>query len=243
MTGMNDLESSERAGYPARPARTAGDYVGALRRRWLPFMLVTGLFSAAGIAFTLLQTPIYLANTRVLIEPPREIVQGISNAPTNSQAASAFFNTRLQLLQSRQIAAKVFDELKIDKWDDLNGVEDPVGELLGGWLTVKQVKDSNLVDISLRSTDPQLAAKFLNTTYEEFRKLENESMKSADSYSRSRIKEQIDELKVISGDYHRQLADFFKNNQQFSPMVKTRKRPSCRCWMHNACKPPLTLPR
>lgn len=211
----------DAAGHPngnpkaGAPSKGVDDYLKALRRRLWLVALVTVLAGGAGTVFTFYQKPVYWASSRILIEPPQTIVQGLNDdGRRGSDASQNFFSTRIEMITSRQIAERVLQALQLSEWDELNGVEDPVGELLG-WISVKPVKNSNLVDVGIEGGDPQLVAKIVNSTVEEFMRYEQESLREFNQSGRARIDS---ELRALGQELHgarQKLNDFHKIHQDF----------------------------
>lgn len=198
----------------ARAGKGTRDYLRALlRRSWL-VLLVTATIGGAGTALSLWQKPVYWASSRVLIEPPRAIVSGLNEENGNRAQAENFFNTRVQMIASRQITERVMHALELSNWDELNGFPDPVAELQG-WITVKPVQNSNLVDVGLLARDPKLAAKIVNTTVEEFLRYEQDSMQEFDQMSRGRIETELRGLEGLVNSARQALADFHKEHKNF----------------------------
>ncbi|MFO0949094.1 MAG: polysaccharide biosynthesis tyrosine autokinase [Planctomycetota bacterium] len=197
-----------------RPSKGMRDYLRALKRRFWVVVLVTLIVGGAGTALTLHQKPVYWTSSRILIEPPRAIVQGLNDENTNRANAENFFNTRMQMIASRQITERVMQALKLSDWEELNGLADPVAELQG-WINVKPVQNSNLVDVGLAASDPNLVAKIVNTTVEEFLRYEQESMQEFDQLSRSRIDSELRGLEGLVSSARQALGDFHKEHQNF----------------------------
>jgi len=84
-----------------------------------------------------------------------------------------FLRTQVQIIQSKEILYRVIDELRLaDKWAE-NGQKRPKEEILArllGKITVTQVRETNLVEIDVFSTDPQEAANIANTIAVQYRK-------------------------------------------------------------------------
>lgn len=214
---MNSLQTwdnaaESRAGAEP-PSKGLDQYVKALKRRFWIILLVGILVSAGGTAFTLYQSPVYWSSSRILIEPPRAIIKDL-NEDRGGSAHDNFFNTRVEMITSRKIAERVLQSLQLSDWDKLNGVEDPVGELLG-WIQVKPVKNSNLVDIGIEGADPKLVAKIVNTTVEEFLRYEQESLREFDQLSRSRVETELRGLEAMVGTANKALKEFHNENENF----------------------------
>lgn len=199
---------------PVERSKGMRDYLRALKRRFWIVVLVTLVVGGVGTAVTLNQKPVYWTSSRILIEPPRAIVQGLNDENSHRANADNFFNTRMQMIASRQITERVMHALHLSDWEELHGVADPVGELQG-WISVKPVQNSNLVDVGLAANDPNLVAKIVNTTVEEFLRYEQESMQEFDQLSRSRIDSELRGLEGLVSSARQALGDFHKEHQNY----------------------------
>lgn len=210
-------ESQSRMSSPAGPvsSKGLGDYLKALKRRFWLVLLIALLIGGSGTVFTLfVQTPVYWASTRLRIEPPQTMVQGLGETPMSSAAAQNYYNTLVQLISSRQIAERVIKTLQLSDWVELNGVEDPVGELLG-WIIVKPVKDSNLVDIGIEGKDPKLVAKIVNSAADEFIRYEQDGIREYLQLSRSKIDSEAKSSQAQLEQTKHAMLEYLKQNEKF----------------------------
>ena len=217
MSDTWDLPESGDGAVTARRGGAAGkgldDYLRAFRRRWWVALLIALLVGGGGTAFTLWQPKTYRAASRVRIEPPRALMDGVGG-PGRGPALENFFNTRLQMIASRSIAQQVMRDLKLSEWDQLYGVDDPVGEL-AGWILVQPVRDSNIVEVSLEGHDPQLVAEIVNKTVETFKVGETAGLQLANSSVRTTLNGEIDNAEANLKDAQDDLAQFRRENPLF----------------------------
>jgi capsular exopolysaccharide synthesis family protein len=161
------------------------DYIRVLyKRRWVAttaFVVVL----AGTTAYTFTVTPIFEARTRLLIESDDPNVVSFTEVIEEQGAKADYYQTQYNILQSRILARKTLDRLQL--WDS-----EHFGKPLrtGGWgaaretgagqaggetvqqsrvldrfldnLTVSPIRNSRLVDVKYRSSDPQLAARVAN---------------------------------------------------------------------------------
>ena len=203
---------TERSSAP-RPKEFV-DYAKGLRRRAWLVVLVTLVVGAGGTAFTLRQKPVYYASTRIVIEPPRTLVKSTGANEIDGAVAASFFNTRIEMIASRRIAGRVFESLRLSDWDELHGIEDPIEELRG-WLEVRPVKNSNLVDVGLQGNDPVLIAKIVNAAVDEFVRDEQASLSEFNRLGRSRIDAELRGLEGQLDTTNRSLGAFHEQHENF----------------------------
>lgn len=209
-----DRDDSGDARDPLR--KTGTIYARGVFKRWWLVLFVAGVLGGGGTWGLLQIKPLYWASARIVIEPPQAVLQGMKedHAGNNAALFVNFFNTRLNMITTRQIAERVMKSLHLSDWQDLNGVEDPVS-LLQGWLKVKQVKNSNMVDIGLEGSDPALVARIVNSTVDEFLRYEQESMQQINQVARGRIETELRGLEALLAKTRDSLAEFHRRNEGF----------------------------
>ena len=124
------------------------DYLAVLRRRKWVIFLAVALVVGSTVAFSSLQTPVYEAHARVLLQPERDIFQ--------IPSAGVRVETEIQVMESAP-------------------VQDLVRERLGvaPRVSVVQVGATEVVDVSAESTLPAEAANVANAyaqSYTDFRR-------------------------------------------------------------------------
>ncbi len=148
------------------------DYVQVImRRRWVIITFFTVLVVAVLIG-TLKQTPIYAANTTLLIErksPKVVAVEEVTPMGTGGgdyRAYKDYYETQYRLIKGKTLIKKVADSLGFKPDNPHKGIN-PVKKLLEV-IKVKPVKNSQLVEISVENPDPEMAAKIANTVAGEY---------------------------------------------------------------------------
>ena len=185
------------------------DYVRVVyKRRWVALPVFLAVFTIGAIN-SYRTTPLYRASTQLLIEKDTPKVGDLSTIfqSTEGWYNDDFYQTQYRILESRSLARKTAETMKLEKhpglaqgtqavrspWtvrgaiagtigfvNSLAGVEEPqkpaakpqpqadpdpysrYAGVVSGALSVDPVRNSRLVDISMTSTDPQLAADLAN---------------------------------------------------------------------------------
>jgi capsular exopolysaccharide synthesis family protein len=161
------------------------DYLRVLyKRRWTAataFLLVV----VTTTVYTFTATPIFEARTQLLIEADNPNVINFKEVIDEQGTKADYYQTQYNILQSRALARKTLDGLKL--WDHELVGGAPGVRLWGWWradhltaegsetveqsraidrflshLTVTPIRNSRLVDIKYRLPDPQLAAAIVN---------------------------------------------------------------------------------
>ncbi|MFJ7830491.1 YveK family protein [Peribacillus sp. NPDC097284] len=111
------------------------------RRLWIVIIVVL-LFTLAGYLKTLSTTPLYQSSTRIIIEANQDKMK-----------------TLQVIIKDSTVLQKVINEMEL-----------PMSpEALAGSINVNSVEDSEVVSISVTSSDPYMAANIANKTAEVFR--------------------------------------------------------------------------
>ncbi|MGE7602890.1 YveK family protein [Peribacillus sp. NPDC097675] len=112
-----------------------------VRRLWI-VIIVALLFTLAGYLKTLSTTPLYQSSTRIIIEANQDKMK-----------------TLQVIIKDSTVLQKVINEMEL-----------PMSpEALAGSINVNSVEDSEVVSISVTSSDPYMAANIANKTAEVFR--------------------------------------------------------------------------
>jgi polysaccharide biosynthesis transport protein len=137
------------------------DYLGIVwRRRWVLITCVVALVSTVTVG-TFLQTPIYTATAKVLIE--REAPRVVSfQEVSRIDATQDYYQTQYEIIRSRPLVEKVIDRLGLlEKRPALGKARDPVEALLRH-VTIEPIRNSRLVGIATDDPDPEMAAAIAN---------------------------------------------------------------------------------
>lgn len=122
------------------------EYLAVVHARRWNIIIVTLLVVAAAVAFSLIQTPLYTASARVLVDP----------LPTDPQSfdpvQAVDLNTQREIATSEPVAALVKDEL--DR-------QEPTDELLEK-LSVEGLTETRILVVSYTSPDPVEAQALAN---------------------------------------------------------------------------------
>jgi succinoglycan biosynthesis transport protein ExoP len=132
------------------------------QRRWL-MAAVIALSLASAATYNYLATPFYEARARLLLEPNSPDVVPFRPV-TEDQGRLDYFVTQLEVLRSRGLARKTLEDLELLSPDPTRQ-PGQISQLLGG-LSVSPVTsemgESRVVNVTMRSADPALAARLAN---------------------------------------------------------------------------------
>lgn len=108
------------------------DYVKVLyKRRWSAVTAFAVVFVGVAV-YTFTATPIFEAKTRLLIESDEQNVVSFKQVVDEDQTKADYYQTQYSILQSRALARKTLDQLKL--WDNphMGGASASTGFSLGG---------------------------------------------------------------------------------------------------------------
>ncbi len=151
----------------------AQDYLQVLRSRWKEALLVFLLVFVSCAVITKTMTPMYTSSMRFEILPPKELInvaQGDVN-PVQLTMSGPYMQTQFEAMVSETNLAAVANKLGLPaEW----GVDEKqAGMRLAGGISIRPVKGTNLVDVTVVNSDPKLAQRIceeIAESYKEVRK-------------------------------------------------------------------------
>jgi capsular exopolysaccharide synthesis family protein len=181
-------------------------YVEILKqRRWV--LLTTFIVVLiSGIIYTFNVTPVYKATTTIIIEADIPQLVNIDNISTFSKSEE-FFQTQLQIINSISVAEKTMQNLIASDpgyikapADDDDEEEKPTYETLAEGLIartdIETEKNTRLVKLSIKNTDPQIAANEVNTLAKTYINYNLEDRKATSNDAFVWLSEQLAVLKA-----------------------------------------------
>lgn len=99
------------------------DYLKVLSRRRWPALTAFVLVVVGTLLYTYTATPIYAARVQLLIENERPNVVSFKEAIEQEKTTNDYYQTQYRLLQSRVLARRTLDQLKL--WDAFDGTKAP----------------------------------------------------------------------------------------------------------------------
>ena len=206
-------------------------------RQWVVAGIAATVFVVA-LVLTLLATPIFRASSTLQIErDTMKIVDVGELTPSESAGDRDFYQTQYELLQSRSLALRVVQDLRlvgqpqyatamaaVDK-SLASQPQPPTGPALQQAreralvapllkaLTIEPIRNSRLVRVNVDSPDPALAARVANAYSDGFIASNLERRFEASSYARKYLEERLAQLKGNLEDSEKQLVDFATEQQ------------------------------
>lgn len=210
-----------------------GDLIGILRRNWIPVAVIIALALIAGLVATLLATKIYRATASVQIEQTTaKIVDTELAEPVSSIAdANRFLNTQLAILQSRGLAIRTAERMKL--FDNNNflvamgikvdGAQPNTPEairqrremvigLLRGNTSVDLPVNSRVAQLRFDSPDPRLSAQVANGVADSYVTGNLERKFDTSAYARDYLAGQLAEQKQRLEDSERAMIAYARES-------------------------------
>lgn len=142
-----------------------------LRARWLTVVLTFVLIVGGTLGVCLLLPKKYTASAALLVDV--KAPDPLYGALMQGMIAPGYMATQIDIIQSERVARRVVRMLKIDEnasarrqWQEetegKGSIEAYFAELLGKQLEVKPSRESNVINISYKSAEPQFAAVIAN---------------------------------------------------------------------------------
>lgn len=158
------------------------DYLAILRRRRWLIAIVTTLVVVTSVTTSLMMTPVYEGSAEVVVEPVRRSQEvSLENLLSASSAAVA---TEQRVITSRAVAERVAD---------IVDAED-VSELLKN-VEVATVRDTRVVEIRYRDTDPVRAAATADAFADAYLDLRRDQAVDEMLRARSSLEQRSDDLR------------------------------------------------
>jgi capsular exopolysaccharide synthesis family protein len=186
--------------------------LAAVRRRGWWIVAIVALAVAAGVIYTLLQTPLYTAQASVQINDQSERVLRAGEdlgEVNNNLYDERFLKTQIDILKSRGLGVRVAQKLKLfgnQRFYREMGVaigpgmpdavvRDLTVGLLSGRLAVDLPYDSRIATIAFTSGDPALSAEIANAFSTEFIQSNLQRKYDSSAYARNFVADQLAEAK------------------------------------------------
>jgi len=226
----------------AREARiNMGAIMAAVVAR-LPRIVLLTLLALAAAYVVLLFTPrLYESTASILVEPRANIYTRATNEPASTLTGSeaGVVSSQIELIKSRDTLLGVVEETDLRSVPEFAGgqgglsVGSIVNRLLGrstqsaagdetvltnllSRMTVVQQRDSRVINISVRSRDPELAARLANAIARAHVARRAELSLTDTANASDWLREEIDRLRVSVSEAEKAVADFRVDNDLFN---------------------------
>lgn len=176
------------------------------RRRWT-VISITLIAAALSLIVSFVTRPVYKARGTVMIEKEPNILsfEDIFQIET---FRDDYFQTQYKLLQSRSLAERTIERLKLWEKKEFSGNKTPAADDLKNpvfrqkmvdrflnRLEVKPIRMTRLVEVAFKAHDPTLASDCVNALFDSFVDMNIEAKYETTEQATEFLSEQIEELK------------------------------------------------
>lgn len=190
----------------------------AILRRKLLLASITLAGVLGGLLITYLETPVYRSRASLEVENMPADVQGFRDGPGSPSPTNyeSYLQTQIELLQSRAFFERVSDRLHLADYPGFQQHKGRMSQFLTGMklippaktspsqavyenlyrdVSIRQTRQSNIVELQCVSNDPQLAARIVNTLATEFVQSHVESRGASNQRTSGWLERQLAGLK------------------------------------------------
>jgi succinoglycan biosynthesis transport protein ExoP len=137
---------------------------------WKPAFLAFIVPVILAVIVALLATPVFTAQTRLLILPGDDYIfrgSAVGDGAVQTFDRAQIVNAEMEILKSKDLQEQAVRVIGLGRVypgtpDDRPGMDQAL-EKLGGDLTIENVPASNVIDLRFRHQNPQISAELLNT--------------------------------------------------------------------------------
>lgn len=224
------LELQSVAGREGNEESVLRQYWRILLKRRKLILAAIAISLAIGIALALLAKPMY--SSTATIEVAREaanVVQMDDTQPRQAGNDPEFYQTQYSLLQSRSLAERVVDDLRLSRNEDfltnygdgsVENLPQSQGErrklatsIVMAGTEIAPVRLSSIVNIRFKSPNAEMAAAVSNSLAENFIESSLERRYEASSYARNFLQQRLDEFRQRLEDSERTAVSYAGQNE------------------------------
>jgi capsular exopolysaccharide synthesis family protein len=191
------------------------------QRRWAVATVFLFVLGSVGL-YSFLAPPIYEAVATVEVQPqarrmgPGQDVSGIGAGSYGWFAEEKYQNTQVEIIRSRAVAEKAFETLGLRSDVRFAKAKDPIGVLRGMFRVVPR-RETGLIEISMRSSNPDDAARCVNAVADIF--VQRNLQRAKDNAAQA-----LDQITVLMKPLEQRLTDVeakrfqvLKETKSYSP--------------------------
>ncbi len=185
----------------------------ANRRRLLVFAATFLLVAAVGLVWCFARPPTYLSAARVQINPGQVQVEAVvATGATLGTNTSRTLLSELQVLTSRPLVQQAVEVLGASMKKPLEALgADPVAPLQAG-LEAKLAQGTDIVELSSRGPDADLAAALVNEVIKAYASQLDKSYQATAGGSLAQINDEVSRLTAKVQEKNRLIEDFRQRN-------------------------------
>lgn len=200
------------------------DYLRVIRKRKRIIALSFILVFASTIYYTGKQTPVYNTSCKVKIEQRKSVAEILTElitwSPGDQMASQANIITSYEVIKNATI------RLGYIKPNMAEEEEMPIVKAYQGQVTTEQIEMTNIISIIATSSDPEVAAKLVNTVSEVYKETHFENKKKEASNVREFVEGQLDSYALQLRQSEEDLQRFREENPLVVERISTTASPT-----------------
>ena len=200
------------------------DYLRVIRKRKRIIALSFVLVFASTIYYTGKQTPVYNTSCKVKIEQRKSVAEILTElitwSPGDQMASQANIITSYEVIKNATI------RLGYIKPNMAEEEEMPIVKAYQGQVTTEQIEMTNIISIIATSSDPEVAAKLVNTVAEVYKETHFENKKKEASNVREFVEGQLDNYALQLRQSEEDLQRFREENPLVVERISTNAAPT-----------------
>jgi uncharacterized protein involved in exopolysaccharide biosynthesis len=187
--------------------------------KWTIAAVLTVVAATVAVA-TFLQTPVYRTTARVEVSPRSQSVAPGSDftqlgAGWGWMAEERYLNTQLEILQSRDIAERVMQDLGLDTDPAFARMGDPIAAF-SSLIEAEALPDTNVIEISMEGTSPAAVQQYTNSVAQMYVKRNVEQAVESTSRTMDELLRQVEPIRKKIRENEKQLMDLARRNGLFA---------------------------
>lgn len=190
------------------------DYLDMVRTRLWLAVSVPVLLVAIAFGYLHYATPIYQSSCQLQIRPKPMRVSGVEavyDPMTAAQDYTSIINTEIELMQTPEALNKAFEAMSLASDPEFMAAN-PVGALASN-LTITQKRNTFLITVAYRSTDPEKAARIANGLGDLYVSSYQERKRKVAGGGIDRLEGQLETIATARDDAQKALSEFKQTHQ------------------------------
>ena len=212
-TGLRDVVAQSDG--PGQQRITPSEVWRVVVKWWWLIAAIAFVCVVTSVVLSLLVQPEYRAKSTLEVNPEGVQVVQMGQIETMDMGDREFITTQAGLLRSRALAERVARSLNVagnDSFFDQQVPrrirEDQAAGLVQNMVTVSPIRDSRLIELTVESTDPVLAARVANAYGDNFIQSNLERRFEANSYARDFLEQRLATVRKRLEDTERELVAY-----------------------------------
>lgn len=199
------------------------DYLRVIRKRKRIIALSFILVFASTIYYTGKQTPVYNTTCKVKIEQRKSVAEILTElitwSPGDQMASQANIITSYEVIKNAVIKLGYIEPNMAEE------EEMPIVKAYQGQISTEQIEMTNIISITATSSDPEQAAKLVNTVAEVYKETHFENKKKEASNVREFVEGQLDNYALQLFQSEEELQRFREENPLVVERISTNASP------------------